>query len=99
MNYKNGDIITYRDTPYQYHEWTTYSGQQAKGFNCKCENLLQHVNTVSFGTITEEEMHERIDDYLDNVEHHKEMQRLSDAACARFYDQPAATPPYNWKGD
>ena len=83
--YKSGDTITYRDTPYEYHEWTTYNGKQAKGFNCRCENLLQYVNVVSFGTMTEDEMHERIDDYLDNVEHHKELQRLHDEGCAAYY--------------
>jgi len=83
--YKSGDTIMYRDTEYSYREWTTFSGKPAKGFNCNDENLLQHVNTVSFGTMTEDEMHERIDDYLDNVEHHKEMQRLHDAGCAAYY--------------
>ena len=83
--YKSGDTITYRDTPYEYQEWTTYNGKQAKGFNCRCENLLQYVNVVSFGTMTEDEMHERIDDYLDNVEHHKELQRLHDEGCAAYY--------------
>ena len=83
--YKSGDTITYRDTPYEYHEWTTYNGKQAKGFNCRCENLLQYVNVVSFGTMTEDEMHERIDDYLDNVEHHKELQRLHNEGCAAYY--------------
>ena len=52
MNYKNDDIITYRDTPYEYHEWTTFDGKPAKGFHCDDETLLQHVNVVSFGTIT-----------------------------------------------
>ena len=66
--YKSGDTIMYRDTEYTYREWTTYSGKQATGFNCNCENLLQHVNVMSFGTITEDEMHRRIDDYLDNGE-------------------------------
>ena len=31
-------------------------------------------------------MHERIDDYLDNVEHHKEMQRLHNEGCQAYYD-------------
>lgn len=84
--YKSGDIITYRDTPYTYQQWKTWNNKDAKGFNCNCETLLQHVNVVSFGTITEAEMHERIDDYLDNVEHHKEMQRLHNEGCQAYYD-------------
>jgi len=86
MNYKNDDIITYRDTPYEYHEWTTFDGKPAKGFHCDDETLLQHVNVVSFGTMTEIAMHNKIDDYLDNIEHHKEMQRLHDAGCQAYYD-------------
>ena len=89
--YKSGDIITYRDTPYEYHEWTTYNGKQAKGFNCNCETLLQHVNVVSFGTITEDEMHNRIDDYLDNVELQKELTRFHHEGCASYYAEKQAT--------
>lgn len=96
--YKSGDIITYRDTPYEYQEWTTYNGKQATGFHCNDETLLQHVNVVSFGTITESEMHERIDDYLDNVEHHKELQRLHDAGCAAYYAEKRANGD-NYTGD
>ncbi len=83
--YKSGDIITYRDTPYKYHEWTTYNGKQAKGFNCNCKTLLKHVNVVSFGAQTEQEMHSKIDDYLDNVDHHIKLQQLFDAGCAEYY--------------
>lgn len=96
--YKSGDTILYRDTPYTYQEWTTYSGKQAKGFNCNCENLLQYVNVVSFGTITEDEMHERIDDYLDNIEHHKELTRLHDEGCAAYYAEKRANGD-NYTGD
>ncbi len=96
--YKSGDTITYRDVPYEYNEWTTFSGKQAKGFNCKDENLLQHVMVVSFGTITEEEMHLKIDDYLDNVEHHKELTRLHHEGCAAYYAEKQANGD-NYTGD
>ena len=39
MNYKDGDTITYRDTPFEYHEWVTFDGKQAKGFHCDDETL------------------------------------------------------------
>ena len=90
--YKPGDIITYRDTPYEYQEWTTYNGKQATGFHCNDKTLLQHVNVVSFGARTEAEMHEYIDDYLDNVEYYKKLQRLHDAGCAAYYAEKAKTP-------
>jgi hypothetical protein len=83
--YKSGDIITYRDTPYTYQEWTTWNGKPAKGFNCNDETLLSCTNTVSFGTITEEEMHERIDDYIDNAEEHLKARETSHRAAEEFY--------------
>ena len=96
--YKSGDTIMYRDTEYTYREWTTYSGKPAKGFNCNCENLLQHVNVMSFGTITEDEMHRRIDDYLDNIDNHKEIMRLHDQGCAAYYAEKRASGD-NFTGD
>lgn len=90
--YKPGDILTYRNIPYEYQEWTTYDGKLATGFNCNDETLLQHVNTINFGTITEERMHERIDDYLDNVERYKRLQELHDAGCAAYYAEKSKTP-------
>lgn len=96
--YKSGDTITYRDVPYEYKEWTTFSGKPAKGFHCDDKNLLQHVMTVSFSTITEDEMHNRIDDYLDNVEHHKYMTELHNRGAAEWYRQNRANGS-NWTGD
>jgi len=90
--YKQGDIITYRNVPYEYQEWTTWRGKQATGFHCNDETLLKPVNVTSFGTITETEMHERIDDYLDNVQHYKKLQELHDAGCAAYYAEKAKTP-------
>ena len=77
--------MEYRNTKYEYNEWTTFSGQEASGYHCEDKELLKHVNVVSFGSRTKTEMHEKIDDYLDNVEHHKELQRLHDAGCAEYY--------------
>ena len=96
--YKSGDTITYRDTPYTYQEWVTWNGKPAKGFNCNDENLLQYVNVVSFGTITEDEMHKRIDDYLDNTEHHKNLTRLHHEGAAAYYAEKRATGD-NYTGD
>lgn len=87
-------MITYRNTEYYYKEWTTWNGNFAKGYTCNDIDLLKNVNVVSFGTQTEPEMHERIDDYLDNAKKHKELKALNDKACAEFYAKPT-----NYKGD
>lgn len=79
--------MIYRDTEYTYSEWTTWNGQKASGYNCKDKKLLKHVNTVSFGTRTQDEMFVAIDDYLDNVERHIELKELNDRACADFYER------------
>ncbi len=89
---------TYRNIPYEYREWTTFSGKPAKGFNCNDKNLLKHVMVVSFGTTTEEEMHLKIDDYLDNVEHHKYMTELHHQGAAAYYAEKRASGD-NYTGD
>ena len=92
-------VLNHRGVEYYYSEWKMYNGCNASGYTCKDKKLLEGVDLASFSTRTKEDMLERIDDRIDNKEHYLEMQRLNDAACAAFYDQPAATPPYNWKGD
>lgn len=75
----------YRDVDYQYREWKTWNNKDASGFTCNCEDLLTHVNVVSFSTQSEVEMKERIDDYLDNVEEQLIMKSIRDRACAEYY--------------
>jgi hypothetical protein len=89
---------TYRNIPYEYKEWVTFSGKPASGFNCNDKNLLQHVNTISFGTTTEEEMRLRIDDYLDNVEHYRYMTKLHHQGAAAYYAEKRASGD-NYTGD
>ena len=78
-------MLKYRNTEYYYKEWTTWNGKFAQGYTCNDVELLKNVNVVSFGAQTEQEMHDKIDDYLDNVESHKESQRLHDEGCAAYY--------------
>ena len=68
--YKSGDTIMYRDTEYTYKTWMTWDNKPASGFTCKDETLLEGIDLVSFSTMTEEQMWERIDDHIDNKEHH-----------------------------
>ena len=79
--------MIYRDTEYTYSEWTTYNGKKASCFQCADKELLKHVNTVSFGTRTQDEMFEKINDYLDNSERHIMLRELNDRACADFYER------------
>ena len=48
--YKPGDIITYRDTPYEYQEWTTYNGKQATGFRPAISPIPTN-NWITYGWI------------------------------------------------
>ena len=84
--------MLYRDTEYTYIEWTTYNGKKASGFQCTDKELLKHVNVVSFGTRTQDEMFEKINDYLDNSERHIMLRELNDRACAEFYKNNPNTP-------
>jgi hypothetical protein len=78
----------YRNVKFFYKEWQTYTGAKATGYTCNDKSLLKHVNTVSFGAKTIQDMKSKIDDYLDNVERHIELKELNDKACAEFYAIP-----------
>jgi len=91
-------MISYKDIKFTYHEWKTYDGKKAHGYRCDDKSLLKHVNTVSFGTRTLDEMHSQINYYLDNVEHHKELRRLNDAGIAQYYANKRANGD-NYTGD
>lgn len=84
--YKSGDTIMYRDIEYTYKEWTTWDNKPASGFSCSDETLLDGIDLVSFSTMTEDQMWKRIDDHIDNKEHHLELQRLHNAGCQAYYD-------------
>ena len=75
---------TYRDIPYEYNEWTTWNGKQASGYSCDYFNFHPY-HIMSFSTKTEAEMHERIDDYLDNRATYEYKRKLSDASAADYY--------------
>ena len=90
-------MLKYRNTEYYYKEWTTWNGKFAQGYTCNDIELLKHVNVVSFGAQTEQEMHSKIDDYLDNADHHIKLQQLFDAGCAEYYASKSVY--YNYTGD
>ena len=74
----------YRDVPYEYKEWIAASGKIGKAYTCEYFNYAPYY-IVSFPTRTEEEMYERIDEYLDNKEKYEQLQKLRDAGAAQYY--------------
>jgi len=84
--------MLYRDIKYTYDEWTTYNGAKASGFKCEDKELLKHVNTVNFGTRTQDEMFEKINDYLDNSERHIKSKEFSERSCEEFFNNNPNTP-------
>ena len=74
----------HRNIPYEYNEWTTWNGKQASGYSCDYFNFHPY-HIMYFPTTTEEEMHERIDDYLDNRATYEYKRKLSDASAADYY--------------
>ena len=83
--------MQYRNIPYEYSEWTTWNGKQASGYSCNYFDFAPYYIS-SFGTQTEAEMQERIDDYLDNRAKYEYMRKLSDASNQAYYDEKAKTP-------
>ena len=64
--------------------WIAASGKIGKAYTCEHFNYAPYY-MVSFPTRTEEEMYERIDEYLDNKEKYEQLQKLRDAGAAQYY--------------
>jgi len=77
----------YRNVKFTYHEWTTFDGNQATGYHCEDEKILDGLNTTSFGSITYNEMCDKIDDYVDNRDEKLKWQRNYDKAEAEYYEK------------
>ena len=59
--------MEYRDIKYEYKEWSTYTGEIANCFSCSDKRLLKDVSDyVVMSTSKLDDMHARIDYYLDN---------------------------------
>jgi hypothetical protein len=78
--------MKYREIEYSVTRWVSHSGEKCEGFMCGDESLLSNVNMVRFGTSTVEEMYEKIDYYLDNIEKCIELQELERQAGEVFYE-------------
>lgn len=86
--------MLYKGVKYEYEEWKTFDGKQASAFYCRDKQLLKEYQTVQFGAKTLDEMHEKIDHYLDNVEQEKAKRKVVEKAAQEFYSQMS-----EYKGD
>jgi hypothetical protein len=78
-------LYLYKGVKYEYEKWKTFDGEQASAFYCRDKDLLKEYQTVQFGAKTQEEMHEKIDYYLENVEKQKARRELNMKAAQEFY--------------
>ena len=74
----------HRNIPYEYNEWQTPSGKIGKAYSCDYFDFHPY-HIQSFPTTTEEEMHERIDEYLDNRTKYDNLRKWKDASAAAYY--------------
>jgi hypothetical protein len=83
--------MQYRNIPYEYDEWQTPSGKIGKAYSCEYFDFHPY-HIISFSTDTKAEMHECIDDYLDNRATYEYKRKLSDASNQAYYYEKSKTP-------
>lgn len=79
-------MLEYRDTKFEYKEWRTWNNQLACGYSCSDEKLLEDVDTTYFSAISLDEMHAKIDNYIDNKAKNVALQQRANKAVAEFYN-------------
>jgi len=79
-------MLEYRDVKFEYKEWRTWNNQLACGYTCEDQKILEGINTVSFGARSLDEMHSKIDSYIDNRSRNLELKEMSDKAMQEFYN-------------
>jgi len=85
--------MQYRNIPYEYNEWTTYSGKQASGYSCEAfSEFPYHITKLTSNT--EDGIKERIDDLLDHKAEYEARRELSNKAAQSFYNSMG-----QYKGD
>ena len=84
---------TYRNIPYDYNEWITYTGKSESSDSCEAFSEFPYYVT-RLTSQTEQEMKERIDDFLDHKAEYEARRELSNQAAQSFYNSMS-----NYKGD
>lgn len=79
-------MLEYRDVKFEYKEWRTWNNQLACGYTCEDQKILEGIDTVSFGARSLDEMHGKIDSYIDNRSRNLELKEMSDKAMQEFYN-------------
>jgi len=79
-------MLEYRNTKFEYKEWRTWNDQLACGYSCSDEKLLNGINTSYFSARSLDEMHAKIDDYIDNKAKNVALQQQENKAVAEFYN-------------
>ena len=85
--------MQYRDIPYKYNEWTTYTGKPASGYSCEAFDEFPYY-IARLTSQTEDGIKERIDDLLDHKAAYEARRELSNKAAQEFYNSMG-----QYKGD
>ena len=83
--------MKYRNIPYEYDEWTTYTGKPASGYSCEAFSEFPYYIT-RLTAQTEDGIKERIDYFLDNRAAYEYRRKLSDASNQAYYNEKSKTP-------
>ena len=75
----------YKTIKYELREWTTHNGKQASAYYCSDPILLKEYGTIEFGAQSIEQMHSKIDYYLDNAEYQEAISEGLRKAVKEFY--------------
>ena len=86
--------MIYRGVKYEYDEWKTYDGRKASAFYCRDKQLLKEYEVVQFGAKTLDQLHEKIDYYIENSSNQKDIRELTMQAAQEFYSSMG-----EYKGD
>ncbi len=83
--------MQYRNIPYEYDEWTTYTGKPASGYSCEAFTEFPYYIT-RLTAQTEDGIKERIDYFLDHKSEYEARRKLSDASNQAYYNEKSKTP-------
>ena len=86
-------MLIYRDIRFQYNEWRTWNNQLACGYSCNDKKLLEGLSVSLISAISLDEMHAKIDSYIDNRVQKLELQDINNKAIQEYYNTK------HYKGD
>ena len=85
--------MQYRNIPYEYNEWTTYTGKPASGYSCEAFDEFPYY-IARLTAETEDGIKKRIDYFLDHKAEYEARRELSNKAAQSFYNSMG-----QYKGD